>query len=97
VNGYRFGDVAYCTDVSKIPDASWPLLDGLDVLVLDCLKPGASHPAHFGLDEALAVIDRVRPEAGVPDPHVALAGVRGPGGRPAATVAPAYDGLRFDF
>ena len=23
VFGFRFGDVAYCTDVSEIPEASW--------------------------------------------------------------------------
>src|SRR5262245_28751679 len=35
VFGYRFDDVAYCTDVSEIPEESWPLLQGLRVLVLD--------------------------------------------------------------
>jgi len=29
------GDVAFCTDVSEIPDQSWPLLEGLDVLIID--------------------------------------------------------------
>ena len=69
VFGFRIGDVAYCTDVSEIPEASWPLLDGVRVLVIDALryKP---HPAHFGLNEALEVIERVEPGAGVPDAHV---------------------------
>jgi phosphoribosyl 1,2-cyclic phosphate phosphodiesterase len=60
VLGFRVRDVAYCTDVSEIPRSSWPLLEGLDVLVLDALrfKP---HPAHFGLDQALDVIDQFRP------------------------------------
>ena len=60
VFGFRFDDVAYCTDVNKIPKESWPLLEGLRVLVLDALrfKP---HPGHFSLDEALEVIDRVKP------------------------------------
>ena len=61
VLGFRVGDVAYCTDVNKIPPESWRLLDGLKVLVLDALryKP---HPGHFCLDEALEVIDRVKPQ-----------------------------------
>jgi len=59
--GFRFGNVAYCTDVNVIPEKSWPLLEGLDVLILDCLKPGKSHPSHFGLDEALRVIERLKP------------------------------------
>jgi phosphoribosyl 1,2-cyclic phosphate phosphodiesterase len=61
VLGFRIGNVAYCTDVGEIPDRSWPLLEGLDVLVLDALryKP---HPAHFSLNQALEVIARVRPK-----------------------------------
>ena len=61
VYGFRFGDVAYCTDTNKIPPESWRLLEGLRVLVLDALryKP---HVAHFSLDEALDVIGRLQPE-----------------------------------
>ena len=53
-------DVAYCTDVNHIPDSSWPLLAGVRVLVLDALRK-KPHPGHFGLDEALAVVERLRP------------------------------------
>ena len=61
VLGFRFDDIAYCTDVSGIPDESWRLLYGVRILVLDALrlKP---HPAHFGLHQALEVIERLRPE-----------------------------------
>jgi phosphoribosyl 1,2-cyclic phosphate phosphodiesterase len=58
VLGFRVGNVAYCTDTNAIPDESWPLLGGLDVLVLDCLRP-TRHPTHFSLDEAIAVAARV--------------------------------------
>ena len=97
VLGYRFGDVAYCTDVNDIPTTSWSLLEGLSVLVLDALKPGRSHPAHFGLDEALAAVARVRPRQtylthmGHEMDYDSLVAALPPG------VAPAYDGLRFDF
>jgi len=57
VLGFRFGNVAYCTDTNFVPDESWPRLDGLDVLVLDCLRP-TRHPTHFSLDEAIAVAAR---------------------------------------
>jgi phosphoribosyl 1,2-cyclic phosphate phosphodiesterase len=60
VFGFRIGDVAYCTDVSKIPRESWKLLEGLEVLILDALR-FRPHPAHFCLDEALDVIERVQP------------------------------------
>jgi phosphoribosyl 1,2-cyclic phosphate phosphodiesterase len=61
VLGFRIDDVAYCTDVSKIPDASWSRLEGLRVLVLDALRH-QPHPAHFNVEEALEVIRRLRPE-----------------------------------
>jgi phosphoribosyl 1,2-cyclic phosphate phosphodiesterase len=56
--GLRFGPFAYLTDCSAIPDASWPLLDGLDVLVLDALRI-RRHPTHFSLDEAVEASRRI--------------------------------------
>jgi phosphoribosyl 1,2-cyclic phosphate phosphodiesterase len=61
VFGFRIGGLAYCTDVSGIPTQSWPLLADLDVLVIDALRP-RPHPAHLSVDEALEVIDRVKPK-----------------------------------
>jgi len=58
--GFRFGDLAYCTDVNGIPEESWPLLEGLEFLILDALRI-ERHPTHFSLDEALEVVDRLRP------------------------------------
>ena len=60
VLGFRVGALAYCTDVSRIPDESRPLLEGLDVLVLDALRY-EPHPTHFSLSEALAVIEALKP------------------------------------
>jgi phosphoribosyl 1,2-cyclic phosphate phosphodiesterase len=50
--GYRFGDFAYLTDCNAIPDESWPLLEGLDTVVLDALRH-RPHPTHFSLSEAV--------------------------------------------
>ncbi len=55
------GAIAYCTDVSAVPPESWPLLQGLDVLVIDGLRY-RHHPTHFNVDQALEVIDRVQPK-----------------------------------
>jgi phosphoribosyl 1,2-cyclic phosphate phosphodiesterase len=52
VLGFRVGRLAYCTDVSLIPESSYALLEGLDVLVLDALQR-KRHTTHFSLDEAL--------------------------------------------
>ena len=60
VLGFRVGDAAYCTDCNGVYDESWPLLEGLDVLVIDALRI-EPHPTHFSLAEALEVIERVRP------------------------------------
>ncbi len=52
VLGFRIGRLAYCTDVSFIPESSYPLLEGLDVLVLDALQK-KRHTTHFSLHEAV--------------------------------------------
>ena len=61
VLGFRVGNVAYCTDVSYIPDSSLELLQGLDVLILDALRPDA-HVTHFNIDQALAIVERLKPK-----------------------------------
>ena len=61
VFGYRIGGFAYLTDVNEIPEASWDLLQDLDLLILDALRP-KPHPTHFSLDQALAVAERLRPK-----------------------------------
>ncbi|MCE9547308.1 MAG: MBL fold metallo-hydrolase [Planctomycetia bacterium] len=58
VFGFRVGNVAYCTDTNGIPDASWPLLSGLDTLILDALRP-RPHPTHFSLAEAIEAARRI--------------------------------------
>ena len=58
INGYRVGNVAYCTDVSSIPDTSMPLLENLDVLVLDCVRH-RPHPTHFCFEESVQMAQRI--------------------------------------
>ncbi|NOZ40782.1 MAG: MBL fold metallo-hydrolase [Planctomycetes bacterium] len=60
VLGFRFGNIAYCTDTNGIPPESRDKLQGLDVLILDCLRR-KPHTTHFGLDEALAVVADLEP------------------------------------
>lgn len=60
VLGFRIGDVAYCTDVNQIPEASMARLEGLDVLVLGALRT-QPHPTHFSIDEAVEVSRQLRP------------------------------------
>lgn len=60
ITGYRVGDLAYITDVSRIPDQSRRLLKNLDVLVLGALR-FRPHPTHMTIDEALAVVEDLQP------------------------------------
>jgi len=60
VLGFRIGDFAYCTDCNEIPPASMELLRGLDVLILDALRP-RPHPTHLSFEQALAVIAELKP------------------------------------
>lgn len=64
VLGFRLGDLAYCTDVSKINDESQALLQNLDVLVLDALR-FEKHPTHFSLAEALVMIEKLQPKRAI--------------------------------
>jgi phosphoribosyl 1,2-cyclic phosphate phosphodiesterase len=59
--GYRIGSFAYITDTNGIPDASLALLEGVDTLALDGLRPAPKHPTHFTIDEAVAVAARIAP------------------------------------
>ncbi len=94
--GFRFGSAAYLTDMNRIPDGSLPLLQNLDVVIMDALRK-KPHPSHANIDEALHWVEVLKPrrawfthmshdllhaetEDELP-PHVRLA----------------YDGLRIPF
>ena len=59
--GFRFGQAAYLTDHSDIPESSLPLLQDLDVLFLDALRR-EPHPSHSTVEQALRWVERLRPK-----------------------------------
>ena len=59
--GFRIGKLAYLTDVSRIPEESYPLLEGIDYLFIDALTP-IFHETHFSYDDALNEIEKIRPK-----------------------------------
>lgn len=61
VLGFRLGKFAYLTDVKTISDKEMLKLNGLDTLVINALRY-ESHPSHLNIDEALEIIDQVKPK-----------------------------------
>jgi phosphoribosyl 1,2-cyclic phosphate phosphodiesterase len=62
--GFRFAGLAYSPDISGIPDSSLPLLEGLDVWIVDALR-FTNHPSHFSVKQALQWIERLRPKRAI--------------------------------
>jgi phosphoribosyl 1,2-cyclic phosphate phosphodiesterase len=96
ITGYRFGAAAYLTDLSDLPETSIPLLQNLDILILDALRRDP-HPSHSHLEKSIALVELLKPrraffthmshdldhaatDATLP-PHIRLA----------------YDGLQLEF
>jgi len=57
--GYRIGNFAYLTDVSEIPASSFSLLEGLEVLFLDCLRH-KPHFTHINLEQSLDYASQIK-------------------------------------
>jgi phosphoribosyl 1,2-cyclic phosphate phosphodiesterase len=57
--GFRIGRFAYITDTNGIPPESRRLLEGIDILALDGLRPGPNHPTHFTIAQAVACAEEI--------------------------------------
>jgi phosphoribosyl 1,2-cyclic phosphate phosphodiesterase len=94
--GFRIRDFAYLPDVSDIPDAAWPALEGLETWVLDALRR-KPHPTHAHLALSLEWLARAAPRRGVltnmhNDLDYATLAAELPG-----HVVPAFDGLEIEI
>jgi phosphoribosyl 1,2-cyclic phosphate phosphodiesterase len=93
--GFRFGGLAYTPDVKRIPEASRPFLEGLEVWIIDALRY-RPHPSHFSLDDALKEIEATRPRRAIlTNLHTDL-DYETLRRRLPAYVIPAYDGMRVE-
>lgn len=61
IEGFRFGEAAYLTDFSSIPEESLAQLEGLDILFLDALRHHP-HPTHSTVENSLKIVDRLKPK-----------------------------------
>jgi phosphoribosyl 1,2-cyclic phosphate phosphodiesterase len=62
--GYRFGNLAYSSDVVDLPEHVFATLEGLDVWIVDALRY-TPHPTHAHVARALEWISRVRPKRAI--------------------------------
>jgi len=96
IDAFRFGNAAYLTDFSAIPESSMAKLEGLDILFLDALryKP---HPTHSSVEQSLAIVERLNPKRTFFThishdlPHEATNAKLPP------NVRLSYDGLKLEF
>ena len=58
VLGFRFGNIAYCTDMNHIPEEEFSKLEGLDHFIINTVRYG-KHISHFSLEEAVAIAQKV--------------------------------------
>ena len=94
-NGFRFGDVAYSSDVNGLTDEAFECLQGLDVWILDALRY-TPHPSHANLETALAWIERAAPRRAIlTNLHIDMDYETLRRELP-SHIQPAYDGLRFE-
>ncbi len=61
VMGFRIGDFAYITDTNYIPASSLTKLEDCNVIVINALRR-EKHVSHFNLEEALKVINFLKPK-----------------------------------
>ena len=105
--GYRIGGLAYLTDCTEVPASEHAALRGLHTLVIDALR-WEPHRTHFSVDQALDVVQRLRPrhtwfthmshDVGLHrEAEQRLARCLSERGLPEGSVRFAYDGLRLDI
>lgn len=96
VLGFRFGTLAYVSDISEYDERIFESLDGVKILIIDALKEEKSR-AHFSLSEAMGFAQKCGAEkvyfthiAHEMDPRVVSQKLP-------SNMQPAYDGLELEF
>jgi phosphoribosyl 1,2-cyclic phosphate phosphodiesterase len=90
--GFRFGPIAYSSDVNQLPEEAFAILEGVDIWIVDALRYTA-HPTHANVETALGWIARVKPRHAIlTNLHIDLDYETLKRELPAG-VEPAYDGM----
>jgi phosphoribosyl 1,2-cyclic phosphate phosphodiesterase len=94
--GYRFGPVAYSSDVVGLDDAAFAALAGAEVWIVDALRY-TPHPTHAHVERTLEWIARATPRRAIlTNMHIDLDFTELSGRLPPG-VEPAVDGMRFEI
>jgi phosphoribosyl 1,2-cyclic phosphate phosphodiesterase len=94
--GFRFGNLAYSPDISGIPAASRPMLEGLDTWIVDALRY-LPHVSHWGLKQTLEQIALLQPKRAILTHMLGDLDYDTLTRELPAGVEPAYDGLVVEF
>jgi phosphoribosyl 1,2-cyclic phosphate phosphodiesterase len=93
--GYRFGSVAYSSDVVGLPPGAFDALAGVKVWIVDALRY-APHPTHSHLAQTLEWIARIKPERAILTNMNIDLDFKTLQSEVPDSVEPAYDGMRFE-
>ena len=93
--GYRIGSFAYLTDCSAIPDSSLPLLEGVDLLIIDALR-WSGHPFHYNIEGAIAAAEKLNASRVILT-HLTHEVSYSEGGKLPPGFEFAFDGMEFDM
>lgn len=94
--GYRFGKVAYSTDVVALNEAALAALEGIEVWIVDCLR-FEPHPTHAHFDQVLEWVAKVKPSLTVLTHMNHTVDYDEIAARCPAGVVPAFDGMVIEI
>ena len=94
--GYRFGNLAYSTDVDFVPEESFKILEGVKIWIVDCLRYYWA-PSHSYLEKTLEWISRIKPEIAILTHMAHEMDYNEISKILPENVKPAYDGMRITF
>ncbi|MFC7332024.1 MBL fold metallo-hydrolase [Rhodocista pekingensis] len=63
--GFRFGRFAYSTDVVRLDEAAFRVLEGVETWIVDCVRIEPPHPVHAHLAITLSWIERLKPKRAI--------------------------------
>ena len=94
--GFRFGAAAYSPDISGFSEGSLHLMEGLDLWIVDALRP-VPHPSHFSVKQALDWVERLNVKRAVLTHMTVELDYESLGRQLPPHVEPGYDGMVIEI